>query len=257
MPRDRSLLRNRKPVQKTETEAMFISFIALETLYREYDNARAELEASVGKPICIDACGKCCENMTPVSSRLEAIYMLASASALPNYLDIKGKAEQWLTDQQIEFHDDPEALLSDFEALRHVGCPFLDADKTCMIYEYRPLACRSYGVIRSADIWCPRPLHYTEADNTRMIIGKDTQLGRKIIRGIQAVIGNVMSWKREYAHVGLLPSFIAKELVPQDKLNALPIAAAKRLRRESTIAPAFVEEFKKEILVKMEEKDTE
>ena len=231
---------------------MLRSFVALEALYSEYDKAQSELEGVIGKPICIEACGRCCESMTPEVSRLEALYILAHASFLPTYQDLRDRAEQWLTDQQIELHDDPAAFGQDYQALKHVGCPFLAEDKTCMVYNFRPLACRSYGVIRAADPWCPRPLHYTESDSNRMIIGQDTPRGFRIKAMINFIINYVKSWKPELSQVGLLPSFIAKEVVVQDKLGMMPIALAKRLRRESKSSALFAEQFGQTLVREME-----
>lgn len=250
---DRSLLRNKVRVAKSEAEKMYRAFFAMDALYGLYDTAREEVEGATKGPICVDACGKCCESMTPIVSRIEALYILSAASFLPSYTNIKQRAERWLTDQQVETHDDPAAFEQDFAALSHAGCPFLGDDKTCTIYELRPIQCRAYGVTRPADPFCVRPLHYTESDDDRMIVTSDTPLGGKIRRVVQSVIAIVKDWKPELVQVGLLPSLLAKELIPQDKLNVMPIAPAKRLRREAKTSPLWAEEFKQQVTKEIEE----
>lgn len=254
MPKDRTIPRNRTPVPRSDTEKMVHAFFALETLYADYDKGRANLERSTEHPICIEHCGRCCERMTPVASRLEAMYALANMSSLPTYHDLRERAEQWLSDQHVPLKDEPSSIAEDFKALSHGPCPFLDGrDKSCMIYPFRPLACRSYGVVRSADPWCPRPLHWSEKEDNRMVIGRDTPLGRRVADLIKGISSFVKAWKPEFSQVGLFPAFIAKELVSEKSLSEMGhIPPAKMAYRESSVSPFYIDDLKKRLTMAME-----
>lgn len=235
---------------------MLFSFVSLEALYAEYDAGRAELErATGGKPICVEHCGKCCQGMTPVSSRLEAMYALANMSSLPSYHDLKTKVQLWLGDDRVNLRDDPSTIDADFEELKHTACPFLDdRDQSCMIYEYRPLACRSYGVLRPADPWCPRPLHYSEKDDVRMLIGEETPLATRVKQGIQAIVAYVQKWKPVFSEVGLFPSFIAKELLSKEEIRTIThIQKAKMAYRQAKTSGFSVDDFRTQLIHQVED----
>jgi Fe-S-cluster containining protein len=218
MARDRTILRNRKRATLAEAGGVMGGYIRLEQVYLAQDEARAELEVATGKPICVSGCGRCCEGMTPISTRLEALYTLSHMSLLPSYTDLKARAERWMT-------DGPKNLRP--EQLTKAPCPFLGDDKDCTIYEFRPLACRKYGVTGNADPFFTRHLHYTESDTNRMYISRDTPLGSKI----RHLVNNVTTWIRErnpvMAQVGFFPALIAQELVAKDKLAEMPIQESK------------------------------
>ena len=224
---DRTFLRNRKAVSVEEANSVLVGFDTLERLYAVQDEARTELEQATGKPICVDACGRCCENMTPVATRLEAVYTLATASVLPSYTNLKNRALRWATDGG--------DMIVNIEQARKMPCPFLADDKTCSIYEFRPLQCRNYGVTKEVTPDCPRPLHYTESDTRRMYIGQDTLMGARI-RGL---VGKLITWMNErnpvMSQVGLFPALIAQELITKEKLAEMPIASSKMQLRQAIV----------------------
>jgi len=87
-------------------------------------------------------------------------------------------AEGWLLERHssASIHEGmPEGFVSgkikeESIAIKRSQCPFLDADKTCSIYEVRPFACRAYGVTRDASEACPRPLGRNEHQAQRIYI---------------------------------------------------------------------------------------
>lgn len=90
-----------------------------------------------------------------------------------------------------------------------------------------------------------------------MIIGQDTELGQKIQVVLKGIVAFLKSWKPEMSDVGLLPSFIAKEVVPPDKLTELSpkIAPAKRVRLNARTNASYLEPFKRSIIVELEKAD--
>ncbi len=242
---NRVIPRNKKLVSRQENSDMVQGFMKLEVLYDAQEVARQELEASTGKPICVSGCGKCCEGMTPVASRLEATYALASMSLLPSYTDLKQRAERWMTDGTFELLErkqtgrfiegngnDPLAV--QYEQLKHAPCPFLSDDKQCTIYDVRPLHCRTYGVTGLADEICPRPLHYSESATNRMYIGADTRMGALIKNRLKGVLTWIHDHNPVMSEVGFFPALIAQEMTGK-RLLEMPIAPAKMALRQARI----------------------
>lgn len=243
---DRTIPRNRKLVSKQASSDMMIGFMKLEVLYDAQEVARQELETATGKPICVSGCGKCCEGMTPVVSRLEAMYALANMSLLPSYQNLKTRAERWMTDGTSELvtgnqngrfieGDKTDPLAMQYESLKSAPCPFLSDDKYCTVYDSRPLSCRTYGVTSLAQEICPRPLHYTESGTNRMYIGKDTMLGALIKRRTEDVIHWIKNVNPVMSQVGFFPALIAQELTGKNKLALMPIAPAKQALRQARV----------------------
>lgn len=210
---DRSIVRNRKGVSQTEQSQVLEGYIALEEVYHLMDIAQVELESATGKPVCISSCGKCCEGNTPVVTRLEADYVLSTMSVLPSYQDLRQKALEWMARKR------PGEKLAD---VKKSQCAFLnDSDKTCMIYDYRPIECRAYGVNQPAEPMCPRPLHYTEKDDNRMLVTSDTPLGKRINQSFVNLKRTLGTLRPDLFQKGLLPVFIGKEMISQAKFNNL------------------------------------
>lgn len=191
-------------------EALIQRYNLLGIIHRSLDQGLCELEQTIGRPICIENCGKCCEHNTPVVAKVEAQYVLSLVS--PGLRRAIDQALDWLEFNHSGLNDNHRHPA---EVLQSKQCPFLESDKTCLIYAARPLVCRAYGVTIPQDDWCPRPLHYTESLSSRMIIGRDTDLGR--------AIASITIPERE---VYFLPTLIAKLGAPH-RFRSLKIQSAK------------------------------
>lgn len=145
----------------------------LEQIYREFDVVSDDLSCQLGVPLCIPNCGKCCEVV--LAHRIEAVFAV-HVSIREGILDeVASRAQNWLLEHhsQAPTYDGPPLdsvdtkISEEFRALAELKCPFLLADRTCLIYHGRPMVCRAYGVTRIAGPtldFCPRPLGKGETE---------------------------------------------------------------------------------------------
>ena len=132
------------------------------------------------------------------------------------------------------------SLQADVLMLQEKACPFLGQEMQCQIYAGRPLACRSYGVTLVADEWCPRPLTAYETPNGRMLVGKNTPLGQKIIASSIALWEAMRYMKRaDLATVGFLPMLVAEVLAPFEvkRLQDKGLIAASKMGKGQWALP--------------------
>lgn len=135
---------------------MVDAFIQLQAIQREFDNAAADLEKTVGTSVCIN-CGHCCSVNTPSWMTIEALNAVSVYAGRPVFRQAVSVAEGWLLDKQgfrvmegIPIGFPKAELAEEWHKVQASPCPFM-AQKRCLIYEARPLACRAYGVTRKAD----------------------------------------------------------------------------------------------------------
>jgi Fe-S-cluster containining protein len=107
-------------------------------LHREIDSRTREIAASHGDWLCRRGCDMCCRNL----------------AELPRLT----KPEWDLVEQGLAQLPDAvrQAIFARIEKSTRV-CPFLDpAAGNCLIYEHRPVACRTYGfyVERDRGLYC-------------------------------------------------------------------------------------------------------
>ncbi len=159
---------------------MIDAFKQLRKLYREFESARDALEKGIGVPICVPHCGSnCCEHNLPMFRTIEGINAVSVAIGQANIKQVADIAEGWLLERHSvttiyegESHGwASEKLLAEWRALSRSQCPFLDAEKRCMIYLSRPLVCRAYGVTRLPEVrLCPRRLGRGELPERMMVV---------------------------------------------------------------------------------------
>ena len=212
----------------------------LEATYRAFDTAERELCRTIGVPICMPNCGRCCAVTTATVSELEARFLISSllgegASVLEKVL---ARCEGWLLDR------DPLLTIyglsgtlsqSQWDRLRpevdvlllERPCPMLTEEKSCLVHGGRPFICRAYGVTRMPARLCPRPLSRMESDEVRGHIGENSSVGRTLksmVRRSLAGAGKVRFLATAlfaYLRPDRLNAYVADNLIASAKLVLL------------------------------------
>jgi len=235
-------------------EAALKPLMRLQATHQAFAVAERELVASLGVPICIAGCGKCCEITTPMSWAIEAEFavswLLGQGTQISSALSI---CEGWLLDHDPRLAtygmygnlspDQWGRLRGEVDALLgEMPCPLLAEDKTCLIHGARPLACRAYGVTHLPARWCPRPLSRYETDEARAHIGEQSPVGQKIRQMVEMTAGASSGFLISPGGVRFLPTALFAMLRP-DRLNALVadglIASAKLVSLQQNPAILF------------------
>ncbi len=76
---------------------------------------------------CLD-CANCCKSIPPIINETDS-------RRIAKYLGMKVTE---FKDKYVTFDEDMDMVMN------QSPCPFLEADNKCLIYEYRPKACREY-----------------------------------------------------------------------------------------------------------------
>ena len=209
------------------------SLTELGDIYGKIALAEAALESHLGVPICIPGCGKCCE--ITVAHRIEATYALSTIINTSKYKEIMSRAEKWLLTRhkglriygRVNQGVQSKKLLKEFYTVVHLTCPFSEDDKTCLLYEGRPLVGRAYGVTRVAGptaTKCPRPLGKNETKLCRAYID-DPNLKAQINQWTSNL-------STEDRLTGFFPAILYREAYPARYLylsNGGRVASAKIL----------------------------
>jgi Fe-S-cluster containining protein len=120
-----------------------MSFEALRILHGEIDARVKEIAATHGSWPCRKGCDACCRRLADIPRFTQAEWELLKQG-------IAGLPEEIRTQVQ----ERVEGLAG---ASRPIVCPFLDLDAgSCLVYDYRPVACRTYGfyVERDHGLYC-------------------------------------------------------------------------------------------------------
>ncbi len=192
-----------------QTTQLLQAYYGLEELYAAFDRAASELAEAKSVPLCIEACGKCCEVNTPYIWEIEGHHIISTIIGDGNLHKTMDRCVSWLLDRHrgltLYGHrvDPSEAgkakVLHEVAVTAATACPFLDPDKRCAIHEVRPLACRAYAVTRlPSQTECAAPLGPTQTESTRGIYLDDTL--------IKAHDRYLASLKPEWRHSYFLPT---------------------------------------------------
>jgi uncharacterized protein len=116
---------------------------ALQILHRQIDARVLAIKEQHGAWPCREGCDHCCRRLAapPVLTDAERELLRQGLSTLPDEVS-QAVERRW------------EAMNG---AERPIICPLLDTNKgMCLIYEYRPVACRTYGfyVERDRGLYC-------------------------------------------------------------------------------------------------------
>jgi len=236
------------------------SLMGVTLLYREYDIAAHGLAEQIGKPICIQ-CGSCCKVNTPIAYGVEAAHAVSYLIGQGKLYQFQRRIEGWLLDHHKECPTYeqakvdkmtfglPQRIQSEVEALMHTPCPFFE-NNACLIYEFRPLACRAFGVTRTTP-GCHRPRGKGESVSRQMITSP--QVNQDLKADLDYVLESVPrpTWK----HAGFFPTLVFAHAWPEAFTNLTgsgQIATAKLTMTYPSWAVIFEDEVQR---ISLAEKD--
>ncbi len=133
-------------------------FARYEALVAEADAVFAHVRKTYPEcVICEQGCSDCCHALFDLSL-VEAMYLnkifaekisygKERSDILLNAADIDRRLVRMKRDFYRAAKDgkSPEGIMADAARVR-IPCPLLNAQNTCILYEYRPITCRLYGV---------------------------------------------------------------------------------------------------------------
>lgn len=147
---------------------MLKAFLELREIHRVFEAVDQALTRDIGVQTCIEKCGKCCRQNTPVWSTIDAMLAVSILTGIGKFNQAMEMAEGWLLEKDncSTYEGMPLGLVNhkihaEWLNLTLSQCPFL-SDYRCFIHEARPLGCRAYGVTRDVMGICPRPLGLNE-----------------------------------------------------------------------------------------------
>lgn len=171
----------------------------IQLVYQAFDAVEKGLARTIGVPICISGCGKCCEVTTATASEVEVEYLASWLLGEPTELiKVLSLCAGWLLDghPRLKTYKLSGSLTDEqwkalqpevHELLFRSTCPFLTSDKRCGIHDARPLMCRAYGVSHMPGTICPRPLSKLESLDVRAHISVTSQTGMRLRKMVSEV----------------------------------------------------------------------
>lgn len=200
----------------------------LEKIHKLLKRAEKEFTRSIGVPVCVPNCGKCCE-MNSISIRgVEARYLsLWLKKQKPEFQkEVLDACKRWLfeafekvgTKYGLGTVGMPPNVIDQLNQevvwlAQKSGCPMLTEDKRCLIWPARPIVCQAYGITRVTPIdICQRPLGKIEEGPYRAYLRNETT--DKIKDAIDQLKREIM----ETCYIqtsGFIASMILLEMEPQ------------------------------------------
>ena len=133
-------------------------FQDLEELLAEVDRNFAEVRQKYSREVrCRRGCTDCCYAPFDLSL-VEAIYLGRAFRRLPRRQrrEVERRLEKYEKDWQAKV---PKPVTPFVLSTVRLRCPFLDDQGLCVVYEWRPVTCRIYGLplaIEGETFVCPR-----------------------------------------------------------------------------------------------------
>lgn len=203
-----------------ETPEALHSLMAIHLVYKEYDEAAYSLKQQLRVEIC-QRCGKCCQENTPFAYGVEAANVVSHMIGKGLMSKLQRRIEGWLLDRyeccptyeplvlnKVTFGLD-DKIRDEALALSHTPCPFFE-NKSCLIYEARPLVCRALGVTR-VEAACQRKSGRGETLTQRAIVSTEVRqsLREEVELTMQLVPRD--TWK----YAGFLPTLVYSHVYPE------------------------------------------
>jgi Fe-S-cluster containining protein len=212
---------------------MIDAFLELRDIHRMLGEAESQLVEYLGVPICLPNCGKCCQVNVPPCTTIEAINMVSVLTGTRKLAPMLSIAEGWLLERDNRaptYEGMPlgilkSVILEEYQTILRTQCPFLGPQKECLIWDVRPLTCRTWGVTRDNANACPRPLGKNESPTQMMVVD-----GTPIRQAIDAFKKRCEAKNKTWIISGLVPTVLYRAARP-DKFRRLvhdnKIASAK------------------------------
>lgn len=225
---------------------MLQSFGELRELHGLIGQSEKWLTGQLGRPICIENCGRCCFQ-TPTVHSIEASYIIS-------YLMGAGKLKvvDWCRGWLLEKHKVaptyegvPHGVVNhnitlEWNVLAQTPCHLLTSDKKCFVHQFRPLHCRAWGVLKRPAEYCPRPLGKGESEINRMYVGGEHAL--ILMRNTVEFKKRVKERNPDWAQMGFLPTMIfrqAREREFRELIADNKIASAKLVGTDYSVQFLF------------------
>ncbi|MDD5510688.1 MAG: YkgJ family cysteine cluster protein [Dehalococcoidales bacterium] len=145
---------------------------ALESIHGLFDTAEKEVVEHIGLPICMENCGKCCENNVVMAWGIEvediATYLISDDKLLNKVMD---RCEAWMKESTGPVFTVKQLLRDQTRLMKRAReiftgrCPLMEGTR-CLIHPVRPVACRSFGVT-TYPRGCKRPPGFGETIDRR------------------------------------------------------------------------------------------
>lgn len=205
--------------------AVWQSFGLLQNIHKDLDYL-AELLSFLSGPVCKDNCGVCC-NQSIYIPEVSVQYMAFSMKTnLPEKRqnEITGRLRKWLlytvpgVRSKFAVDSDAERVLRKTEVnnLARLRCPLLSEANKCLIYPWRDVSCRAWGVTRPMSDICRRPLHEGETEYGRHHITRENALLGEVLHLVDDLEALLMERLPDGLNKVWLPTELYRLLCPQD-----------------------------------------
>ena len=201
-------------------EAVQQSLGMLYSVHKDLDYLATVMSYQLGGSVCVADCGLCCHE-TLIIPQVSALWIASAIKTLPDKMQrfLIERLEKWLLreipDVRRRFSEDGEAEQAlrkrEYESVGYgAWCPFLADDSKCLIYPWRDIVCRSWGVTLPVGSKCPRPVYAGETKNQRKYV--------KVSELVHQQISSMTTFLKEHypegMRTGWLPNLVYMNLKP-------------------------------------------
>lgn len=194
-------------------------------IHKDLDHVAEVLSCNAGGSLCMPGCGHCCQQSILVTD-IAAQYIVGNIKTLPTGRRsvITDRLERWLKFEvpgvRLKFGngngDEAKIRSREYDLVSRVYCSFLDDNQICLVYPWRDILCRAWGVTRPATAAiCPRPLLDGEKDTSRTFATTDAVEVQGILMQLSMLRGLLQDHLPEALYQGWLPYLVFRALAPE------------------------------------------
>jgi Fe-S-cluster containining protein len=206
------------------------AFSLLNSIHKDLDYAETTLSYLLGGPVCVEQCGGQCCHQSLVITEISAQYMAANIkSVLPAERQgfITDRLRKWLLFNvpgvRLNFSNDTNDIetrlrQNEYEITGKLWCPLVDETGKCLIYPWRDVTCRAWGITRPPGGKCPRPAYPSETEQLRNYIGSGDPIVKEIGYQTAALKGLLREYLPQQLRKGWLPTLLYRILCPVEWL---------------------------------------
>lgn len=191
----------------------------LQNIHKELDFLATALSFYLGDQTCMADCGRCCHQSFTIP-RLSGLYIALAINTFPDgdRQCIVEQLEKWLLYEvpgaRLHFSDDGQeeekVRLGEYRTTAGLPCPLLSPDIKCLVYPWRDINCRAWGITRPASKICPRPFGKGEKEgNRRFITAASLELQRSAL--VDHLREHAPDWLSEYWMPTIVYAFLEPE----------------------------------------------